>query len=168
MKSRFFLVAGTVLLIASCSGPAQRNTTDLNVTVDGGKTFQTVDGFGVNITPAQWRGGSLKPVLDRLVDDLGCTLFRFDCTGLADWLDPARRNKEGTYPAEYLKQVYTDKVFRDSWETFRYLNEKGIEPIFNISGRIPAGPGMEGRPAAARRFRRIRGDGGHDAEMGEG
>jgi hypothetical protein len=27
-------------------------------------------------------------------------------------------------------------VFRDAWETFRYLNAKGIEPFFNISGRI--------------------------------
>jgi hypothetical protein len=102
-----------------------------------------VDGFGVNITPAQWRDGRLKPVLDRLVDDLGCTLFRFDCTGLADWLDPAKRGGDGTYPAEYLKQVYTGKSFRDSWETFRYLNAKGIEPILNISGRIPLGLGRK-------------------------
>jgi len=78
-----------------------------------------------------------------LVDDLGCTLFRFDCTGLADWLDPSMREKDGTYPAEYLKQVYTNRTFRDSWETFRHLNARGIEPIFNVSGRIPAGLGRK-------------------------
>jgi hypothetical protein len=143
MKGSALFIVGTVLLLAACSGPAPENRTGLSVTIDAGKTFQTVDGFGVNITPAQWREGNLKPVIDRLVGDLGCTLFRFDCTGLADWLDPAKRDKDGTYPAEYLKQVYTNKIFRDSWETLRYLNTKGIEPIFNVSGRIPAGLGRK-------------------------
>jgi O-glycosyl hydrolase len=143
MKGHVLFIAGTILLLAACSGPAPENRTELSVTIDAQNGFQTVDGFGVNITPAQWRDGNLKPVLDRLVDDLGCTLFRFDCTGLADWLDPAKRDKNGTYPAEYLKQVYTNKIFRDSWETFRYLNAKGVEPIFNVSGRIPAGLGRK-------------------------
>ncbi len=98
--------------------------------------FQRIDGFGVNITPSQWNDGKLKPAIDKLVDDLGARLFRFDCTGLANWLDPSRRNSEGTYPKQYLDSVYHSKVFADAWETFRYLNEKGIEPFFNVSGRI--------------------------------
>lgn len=108
-----------------------------NLTLDAGKTYQTIDGFGVNITPAQWRDGNLKPAIDLLIDDLGSSLVRFDCYGTADWLDPARRDTECRYPAEYLKSVYTSKVFQDAWETFRYLNSKGIEPFFNISGKIP-------------------------------
>ncbi len=99
--------------------------------------FQKIDGFGVNITPAQWRDGNLKPVLDMLVDDLGCMLFRFDCYGTADWLDPNKRDKDGNYHEEHLKDVYTGKVFKDAWETFRYLNTRGIEPYFNVSGKIP-------------------------------
>jgi hypothetical protein len=112
------------------------------VTLDASRTFQPIDGFGVNITPAQWRNGRLKPVLDQLVDDLGATLFRFDCYGKADWLDPARR-EGGHFPESYLRDVYTQPVFEDAWQTFRYLNSRNIEPFFNVSGRIPpawAGP----------------------------
>jgi len=108
-----------------------------NVLLDGKKKLQKIDGFGVNITPAQWRDGNLKPVIDMLIDDLGCTLFRFDCFGQADWLDPKKRLPDGAYPDDYLRQVYTGKVFKDAWATFRYLNSKGIEPFFNVSGRIP-------------------------------
>jgi len=107
------------------------------LTLDAAETFQTIDGFGVNITPAQWRNGQLKPVIDQLVDELGATLFRFDCYGKADWLDPTRREK-GHFPESYLREVYTKPVFEDAWQTFRYLNSKGIEPFFNVSGRIPA------------------------------
>jgi hypothetical protein len=102
------------------------------------KTYQLMDGFGVNITPAQWRDGNLKSVIDILVDDLGSTLIRFDCYGKADWLDPMKQLPDKTFPPEYLEEVYTSKVFVDAWETFRYFNSKGIEPIFNISGRIPS------------------------------
>ena len=54
-------------------------TISKNVVLNADKKLQTMDGFGVNITPAQWRDGNLKPVLDMLVDDLGCKLFQFDC-----------------------------------------------------------------------------------------
>jgi hypothetical protein len=45
-------------------------------TIDGVKRFQRIDGFGVNVTPAQWRGGALAPTLDLLVDDPGTSLVR--------------------------------------------------------------------------------------------
>jgi len=105
--------------------------------LDANQTYQTIDGFGVNITPAQWQGGHLKPVIDLIVDDLGSTLIRFDCWGRADWLDPKKRTASGKYPQDYLKAVYTGPIFHDAWETFRYFNSKGIEPFFNVSGRIP-------------------------------
>lgn len=114
-----------------------------NVVLNADKQFQTIDGFGVNLNPDQWRDGNLKSALDLLVDDLGCTLFRFDCFGQADWLDPNKRNKDGHYPDDYLQQVYTSKVFKDAWETYRYLQSKGAKLFFNVSGRIPsalAGP----------------------------
>lgn len=123
------------VFLSGCAG----ETITKDVVLDAGKKFQTIDGFGVNITPAQWREGNLKPVLDMLVDDLGCTLFRFDCYGTADWLDPNKRDKDGKYAQAYLEEVYTGKIFKDAWATFRYLNSKGIEPYFNVSGRIPRG-----------------------------
>lgn len=118
----------------------------VSITLDASRTFQTVDGFGANINPAQWHDGKLKPALDLLVDDLGGTLFRVDPTGLAKWLDPARRQPGGHYPAEYLEQVYTSRVFRDAWETFRVLNAKGAKPFLNASGHIPPGLGRADDP----------------------
>lgn len=108
------------------------------IELDGSKRFQTIEGFGVNINPMQWRDGNLKPAFDKLVNDLGGTLMRFDCYGMADWLDPAKQNSDGSFPDAYLKQVYTSKPFKDAWACFRYLNSLGIEPVFNVSGPVPA------------------------------
>ena len=118
----------------------------LEVTLNATKSYQTVDGFGVNFNPAQWRDGNLESAINLLVDDLGCSMIRFDPTGLAEWLDPSRRDAYGTWPKEYLKEVYTSKMFHDAWASFRALNVKGIEPFFNISGRIPAGLGRKDNP----------------------
>ena len=97
-----------------------------------------MDGFGVNITPAQWRDGALKPTLDLLVDDLGSALVRLDCYGRADWLDPAQAGPDGAWPAAYLASVYRSQVFTECWETFRHLTDKGADVHLNVSGRIPA------------------------------
>ena len=74
------LALAAIVLSVVCS---QAQMPRLAVTLDATKTYQTVDGFGVNINPAQWHDGKLKPALDLLVDDEGCTLFRLDPTGLA-------------------------------------------------------------------------------------
>ena len=118
----------------------------VSIALDASKTFQTVDRFGVNINPAQWHDGKLKPALDLLIDDLGCTQFRLDPTGLAKWLDPAKRLPDGHYPPEYLEQVYTSKVFHDAWATFRALNAKVVKPFLNASGHIPPGLGRADDP----------------------
>ena len=142
-----FLFTPVLIIVTgllSCRSVAQvagKNTgvpVHKTIQLNAGNRFQTIDGFGVNITPAQWRGGNLKTALDSLTDNLGTTLIRFDCFGRANWLDPSKQNAEGSFPADYLKQVYTSPVFKDAWAAFRYLNSKGIEPVFNISGAVPA------------------------------
>jgi O-glycosyl hydrolase len=137
------LISCTFLLLALVTQLPAETSNVKNVVLNADKQFQTIDGFGANLDPDQWRDGNLKYALDLLVDDLGCTLFRFDCYGQADWLDPAKRDKDGRYPDDYLQQVYTSKVFKDAWETYRYLQSKGVKLFLNVSGRIPsalAGP----------------------------
>ena len=138
MIKRFAGVCAAVLVLTAICH-SDESPIVKNVILNADIRLQKMDGFGVNITPAQWRDGNLKPTLDLLVDDLGCTLFRFDCYGTADWLDPNKRDADGKYPDAYLEEVYTGKVFKDAWATFRYLNSKGIEPYFNVSGKIPRG-----------------------------
>lgn len=137
------LIAGG---LNSCVQKQKTPVLSKEIKVNINKSLSIIDGFGVNITPAQWNNGNLKPVLDQLVDDLGCTLFRFDNTGLANWLDPGKRLPDGTWPEPYLDSVYKSKVFVDAWETFRYLNQKGVEPFFNVSGNIHPGLGTPEEP----------------------
>ena len=108
------------------------------IAIDGATSFQAIDGFGTNINPARWNNGALKPALDLLTDELGATLFRFDCFGQADWLDPQFRQADGSWDAKHLEEVYTSPVFQDAWNTYRYLqNKPHTELFFNVSGRIP-------------------------------
>jgi len=99
------LISGSLTGCVTKSGDHVKKEIIVNLT----KSFSKVDGFGVNITPAQWKNGNLKPALDMLVDDLGATLYRFDCTGLANWLDPSRRQSDGTWPEAYLDSIYRSK-----------------------------------------------------------
>lgn len=140
-----------ILLNANCLCHAQLPVNKMNlqkvkpkqIIINAANGRQTMDGFGVNFTPAQWNNGKFKPVIDLLVKDLGATLIRFDCTGLADWLDPAKRNASGKYPEAYLQQIYSNTIFKNAWASFRYFNEKGITPSICISGRIPPALGKK-------------------------
>jgi hypothetical protein len=138
------LLVGLSLAWSSPTG-ADEVPLSLEIVVDAGKRHQEMNGFGVNITPAQWRGGALKPALDLLVDDLGTSLVRLDCYGKANWLDPAQADPHGSWPAGYLASVYGSQVFTECWETFRYLTDKGADVHLNVSGRIsPEWAGSDG------------------------
>ena len=148
MKDKLFskLLAVVIIYLTTGCTHLSKNIPEYKIDIDANKQFQTIEGFGVNINPDQWRDGNLKKVIDLLVDDLGCQFFRFDCFGYADWLDPAKRDKTGKYSNEYLKEIYTSKRFHDAWETFRYLNSKGVEPFFNVSGKINLSFGETEKP----------------------
>jgi hypothetical protein len=132
------ITAVVVASVLSGRAEAARPVLRTAVTVDAAKRFQAIDGFGVNVTPAQWRDGALRPTLDLLVDDLGTTLVRLDCYGKADWLDPAKRGSDGRWPEAYLAEVYRGKVFAECWDTFRHLTARGADVHLNVSGRVPA------------------------------
>jgi hypothetical protein len=138
---RSAVIAAGLVAVASAialPAPAAEPALHVAVTIDAAKRFQRIDGFGVNVTPAQWRGGALKPTLDLLVDDLGTSLVRLDCYGKADWLDPAKRGADGRWPEAYLAGVYRSPVFAECWDTLRHLTGKGVDVHLNLSGRIPA------------------------------
>ncbi len=98
----------------------QRATGNETVTINGAKTYQIIDGFGVNANHRSWRGDELKPVLDALIDQAGMTLFRvvFDNT---DWSSP------------------TDARLTPLWDMFAYLNGRGLtnSVFFNFMGPGP-------------------------------
>ena len=136
MSKRLLLVG--VFFAILFSGEVFGERTIKEAVLNAEREFQVIDGFGANINPAQWREGNLKGAIDLLVDELGGSLFRFDCYGQANWLDPSKRDEKGRYSEAYLEEVYTSKVFRDAWETYRYMQSKGVKLFLNVSGRIPA------------------------------
>jgi len=124
-----------------------------NLTVDGSRTLQTMDGLGVNINVNSWRNGQLKPALDYLVVNNGVSALRVIRDPI-DWvsnellipklhrLDPAT-----------LKQIYETPKMRDIWSTISYLNLKGLKGnaiILNFMGWTPkwlGGSGKYGSPS---------------------
>ena len=133
----FFFTLALFILVSKIILGQVNSVVEKHIVLNAGARFQTIDGFGANVNPAEWRNGSMKPALDSIVKGLGCTLIRFDCFGFANWLDPKMQLPGGTFSKDYLKKVYTSLPFKNAWAAFRYLNQLGIEPIFNISGAVP-------------------------------
>ncbi|NJK87162.1 MAG: hypothetical protein HC906_15470, partial [Bacteroidales bacterium] len=136
MKYFYFFILSASFIAGACHKNPSSETVK-QIIVDGNQKFQVIEGFGVNLNPDLWMDGKFIPALDMIIDDLGSTQFRFDCFGRANWLEPDKQQPDGTWSAEYLREVYTSKTFSNAWEIFRYLNKKGIEPYFNVSGVVP-------------------------------
>lgn len=122
---------------------------EISLKIDGSATFQTIDGFGVNINSAWWYDGRyedakvVQPAIDLLVDSLGATIFRavieeIDWEVLNDDDDPNHFNWD------YYNRVFSDTRFQGVWNTLRYLNQKGITKYLMISlmGAPPASAPM--------------------------
>jgi hypothetical protein len=79
------MVSGLFFLTA-CLGWVQDAKPVISVSIDPGKSFQEIDGFGVNFNGPYFRE-SAKPMVDMQIDDLGASLFRLDAYGfdLSNW-----------------------------------------------------------------------------------
>lgn len=96
-----------------------------------------VDGWGVNINSKDWNGGTLAPVAQRLVEDLGCTLFRQDMYGNSHFIDPAGTIGKAALSPRHLAGVFAGKDFANGKGLARWLNGRGIEPYLTLSGIVP-------------------------------
>lgn len=108
------------------------------LTINGGQTFQTINGFGVNINSLSWKNGELIPALDMLIDQMGATNWRvvFD---MEDWEDPNDNADPNVANWTYYNALYSNAKFQNLWGTLHYLNQKGITTGISISfmGRVP-------------------------------
>lgn len=110
----------------------------LSFRIDLAKTYQKIDGFGVNINSKYWNNGALKPILDLLIDDLGAVLFRVDVFGKSNWVDPNNMLGPASLTEESYRKIYTSEVFKNGWSMMKYLNERGIMPYITASGVVPS------------------------------
>lgn len=108
------------------------------ITLHSQQTHQTIAGFGANINPVgHWRDGELIPTMDKLIDDLGASLFRLDPYGFTNWIDPDSTVGRSALNAETYARAYQSQPFQDAWAMARYLNSRDVEFILNISGVVP-------------------------------
>jgi hypothetical protein len=119
------------------------------LTINGAQTFQTMDGFGVNLNALSWKNGELAPALDKLVDELGATTWRvvFD---MEDW-ESTNDNADPTVPNwTYYNALYATAKFQHLWGTLHYLNQKGITSglMLSFMGRVPPWMGGATIPTA--------------------
>ena len=106
--------------------------------VDGAKTYQVIEGFGVNVNHRSWTNDELKPVLDAFIDQAGMTLFRVihDNT---DWETTNSSTDPNLINWDYFNQVYTNAEFEALWGILGYLNQRGITNglLVNFQGPGP-------------------------------
>jgi O-glycosyl hydrolase len=108
-----------------------------NLTVDGSRHFQTIDGFGVNINSLSWKNGELKPAIDMLADEMGSTMWRvvFD---QEDWEAVNDNPDPNVFNWDYYNGIYSSAKFRNLWGTIGYLNQKGFSTniIMSFMGNV--------------------------------
>jgi len=129
-----------ITLIASLTIPplwAQNAGSLSRITVNPDERFQVIDGFGVNFNGTYFRDAQ-KPMIDRLIDDLGATIFRLDPYGLINWEAVNDNDDPKVMNWEYYNDRYSIPTFEASWAAARYLNSRGIRPFLTLSGIAPA------------------------------
>jgi len=112
---------------------AQDAQTSARLTIDPAQKYQEIQGFGINYTGPYFRNDQ-KAMFDKLIDDLGVTMFRVvvylvysnweETPGPKDW--------------EYWNDRYSSPIFEASWNGLRYLNSRGIRPMLALMGPVPA------------------------------
>jgi hypothetical protein len=109
----------------------------ITLRVDANQTYQTLDGFGVNIN-SKYFDSRLLPAMNMLVDDLGATLYRVDIWGKSNWIDPGGTlGRAAALAPQHLESIYTGEIFRRGWGMMRWLNTRGIRPYLTASGIVP-------------------------------
>jgi O-glycosyl hydrolase len=123
------------LMILSVSWPAgaQRPSGEAWVKIDPNQSYQEIQGFGVNYTGPYFRDDQ-KAMFDRLIGDLGVTMFRVvPYLVYSNWEEtPGPKNQE------YWNDRYSTPIFEATWKGLRYLNSRGIRPMLALMGPVPA------------------------------
>jgi len=76
-------------------------------------------------------------MIDKLIDDLGATLFRLDPYGLSNWEAANDNDDPNVMNWEYYNDRYSIPTFEAAWAAARYLNSRGIRPFLTLSGIAP-------------------------------
>lgn len=106
--------------------------------INGGITYQVIDGFGVNVNSQIWTNNQLEPVIDALIDQGGMTQFRV-IIGNANWEGTNDNGDADVMNLDYYNGIYSTPRFQSLWATMAYLNQRGISNglVPKVSGPTP-------------------------------
>src|SRR5579884_130944 len=124
------------------------------ISIDGSQHFQTISGFGTNLSSEAWNGGAVTPSLDTLLSH-GYTVYRVIVEPVQGWEDT--NPNTGQYSTSnpnwpYYNNLYgTSTKFTNLWNTIRYLKNHGATVWVNLQSNAPSwmtdaggGPGSIG------------------------
>lgn len=100
-------------------------TTD-ELVVDGSRRQQTMSGIGVNANVHSWKGGQLKPAIDRYAA-LGAVTWRV-IVERADW-EPTQVGDPATIDASYYRGIFESPKMTDLWNTIAYIESKPNQTV---------------------------------------
>src|SRR6478736_3735448 len=131
-----FTIGRAMLLLLLLSSSGLLGAT---VVIQGGQTNQMIEGFGVNANHRSWNNQELKPVLDRMIDEAGMTLFRVIYDN-ANWEENNDNADSKVFNWSYYNPIYANAEFTKLWDMLSYLNQRGITngAILSFMGYGPA------------------------------
>jgi O-glycosyl hydrolase len=137
MKNREVLFAVvTVFWIVAAVG-AQDREGGARISINPSQEYQQIQGFGVNYTGPYFRNDQ-KAMFDKLIDDLGATMFRVvPYLVYSNWEETNDNDDPNVMNWEYYNDRYSTPIFEATWNGLRYLNSRGIRPMVALMGPVP-------------------------------
>ncbi len=137
MDSRLISAASASLLLWMTLPARGQERLPARLVVDPRTTFQTIDGFGVNVIGPYYRDEQ-KPMFDMFIDDLGAAMFRVGPYFVySNWEETNDNDDPGVMNWEYYNNRYSSPIFEPSWALMQYLNSRGIRPLIALYGPVP-------------------------------
>jgi O-glycosyl hydrolase len=136
-KTRRVLCAVLTVSWMVTSASAQDREGNARISITPSQEYQQIQGFGINYTGPYFRDDQ-KAMFDKLIDDLGVTMFRV-VPYLVDsnWEETNDNDDPNVMNWEYYNDRYSTPIFEATWKGLRYLNSKGIRPVIALMGPVP-------------------------------
>lgn len=136
-KNREVLLALVVAVWSLAPLLAQDQQESGRIQVDPNQQYQEIQGFGINYTGPYFRNDQ-KAMFDKLIDDLGVTMFRVvPYLVYSNWEEYNDNNDPNVMNWEYYNNRYSHPTFEATWNGLHYLNSRGIRPMLALMGPVP-------------------------------
>lgn len=137
-KNREVLWAVVMAFLIMAPVRAQDQQASARIQISPNQQYQEIQGFGINYTGPYFRNDQ-KAMFDKLIDDLGVTMFRVVAYLVySNWEETNDNNDPNVMNWEYYNDRYSTPIFEASWNGLRYLNSRGIRPMIALMGPVPA------------------------------